>query len=106
MIAELAEEFSVELLCLVLGISRSAYYRYQRGASYQQSVDKQRRQQLVEQVFTEHKRRYGSRRIVAELQEQGYQIGRHQVRTLMKLADLQPIQPQRRTVEIIRATDD
>ena len=57
-------------------------------------MSKQRQQQLVEQVFHEHKRRYGSRRIVAELQQQGYQIGRHQVRTLMKLADLQPIQPK------------
>lgn len=35
-----------------------------------------------------------SRRIVAELQEQGHQLGRQQVRSLMKLADLQPIQPK------------
>ena len=94
LVAELADEFSVESLCLVLTISRSAYYRYQRGESYQQSTINQQKQHLVEQVFNDHKRRYGSRRIVAELQGQGHQIGRHQVRTLMKLADLQPIQPK------------
>ena len=94
LIAELAGAFPVEVLCSVLGLSRSAYYRYQRGASYQQSTTKQRQQQLVEQVFTEHKRRYGSRRIVAELQQQGHQMGRHRVRSLMKLSDLQPIQPK------------
>ena len=98
MVARLVREFLVESLCFVLDISRSAYYRYQRGESYQQSTIKQQQQQRVEQVFNDHKRRYGSRRIVAELQGQGYQIGRHQVRTLMKLADLQPIQRQRPTV--------
>ncbi|QHV98164.1 IS3 family transposase [Spirosoma endbachense] len=49
---------------------------------------------MIEQVFADHKRRYGSRRIVAELKEQGHKVGRHQVRTLMKLAGLQSIQPK------------
>ncbi|MFD2935444.1 IS3 family transposase [Spirosoma flavum] len=33
----------------------------------------------MEQVFYAHKRRYGSRRIRAELQEKGCVLGRHQV---------------------------
>lgn len=49
---------------------------------------------MVEQIFADHKRRYGNRRIVAELKEQGYKLGRDQVRTLMKSAGLQPIQPK------------
>ncbi|WP_373514442.1 IS3 family transposase [Persicitalea sp.] len=49
---------------------------------------------LVERVFGEHKRRYGSRRITAELCEQGYAIGRHQVRSLMRNSGLRPIQPK------------
>ena len=98
LVHSLAGEFSVETLCSVLGVSRTAYYRYQRGASYQLSVAKEENKQLVEKVFGEHKRRYGNRRIVAELQEQGYEIGREQVRTLMKLAHLQAIQRQRPTV--------
>lgn len=49
---------------------------------------------LVEQVFGKHKRRYGSRRITAELQEKGHLLGRHQVRILMKVAGLQAIQPK------------
>jgi hypothetical protein len=51
-------------------------------------------QQLVEQTFNKHKRRYGSRRIKAELQEKGHSLGRHQVRTLMKKVGLQAIQPK------------
>jgi putative transposase len=84
----------VETLCAVLGVSRTAYYRYKRGQSYQPTTHQQAKKQLVEQVFWGHKRRYGSRRIVAELQEQGHQVGRQQVRSLMKLADLQAIQPK------------
>lgn len=90
----MADEFNVETLCAVLGVSRSAYYRYKRGPSYQLTTHQQAKKQLIEQVFWAHKRRYGSRRIVAELQEQGHQIGRQQVRSLMKLADLQSIQPK------------
>lgn len=75
-------------------MSRTAYYRYKRGQSYQQTTHQQAKKQLVEQVFWAHKRRYGSRRIVAELREQGYQIGRQRVRSLMKITDLQPIQPK------------
>jgi transposase InsO family protein len=78
----------------VLGLSRTAYYRYQRGDSYKPTVEKGKKQQLIQQVFAQHKRRYGSRRIMAELKEQGHKIGRHQVRTLMKAADLQAIQPR------------
>lgn len=78
----------------MLDVSRTAYYRYKRGQSYQLSTQKQDKKQLVERVFEEHKRRYGSRRIVAELQEQGHQLGRQQVRSLMKLSDLQSIQPK------------
>ena len=90
----MSNEFPVETLCIILGLSRTAYYRYQRGQSYQLTAEKQGKQQLVEQIFQKHKRRYGSRRIVAELQEQGYSLGRQQVRSLMKLADLQSIQPK------------
>ncbi len=91
----------METLCTVLGLSRTAYYRYKRGQSYQLTDAQEGKKQLIEGVFRAHKRRYGSRRIVAELKEQGHRVGRQQVRTLMKASGLQAIQPQRRTVEII-----
>ncbi|UFH58003.1 IS3 family transposase [Spirosoma sp. KNUC1025] len=65
-----------------------------RGDSYQLTQEQTNKQQLVEQVFVQHKRRYGSRRITAELKEQGYVVGRHQVRKFMKQTGLQAIQPK------------
>ena len=84
----------METLCTVLGLSRTAYYRYKRGQSYQLTDAQEGKKQLIEGVFRAHKRRYGSRRIVAELKEQGHRVGRQQVRTLMKASGLQAIQPK------------
>ncbi|WP_157627159.1 IS3 family transposase [Spirosoma luteum] len=94
MIQFLSEEFSVETLCLLLLVSRSAYYRWKRGASYQPTTRQEDNSKLVKAVFGEHKRRYGSRQIVVELKEKGHRIGRYQVRTVMKAAHLQAIQPK------------
>lgn len=60
LVQELASEFTVESLCSVLAVSRTAYYRYLRGDSYRLSAKKNEYQQLVEQPFTKHKRRYGT----------------------------------------------
>lgn len=99
MVKSLADDFKVEILCLVLEVTgppggRTAYYRYLRGDSYQRTPQQAEHQNLVEQVFDKHKRRYGSRRITAELQEKGHLLGRHQVRMLMKAGGLQAIQPK------------
>jgi len=78
----------------VLEESRTAYYRYFRGKTYQLSPEKAQYQQLIEQTFAIHKRRYGSCRITAELHEKGHSVGRHQVRMMMKAVGLQAIQPK------------
>lgn len=95
MIQTLASDFPVRILCDLLGVSKTAYYRFCSGKSYQISEQKADKLQAVEEVFWDHKRRYGSRRITAELQATGYRIGRHQVRTLMIASALQAIQPKR-----------
>lgn len=45
-------------------------------------------------VFDEHKRRYGSRRIEAELKGMGLDAGRYQIRRRMKEQGLKAIQPR------------
>lgn len=49
--------------------------------------------QVVE-IYWFHKRRYGSRRICAELKATGIKAGRHRVRSLMRQQDLRAIQPR------------
>lgn len=94
MIAELAVEFPIERICKALSISRSAYYAYQTGQSHRLTEGKKKLRQAVIDSFVDHRRRYGSRRLLTELQEQGYEVGRHQLRRLMQLEGLQAIQPR------------
>ena len=78
----------------MLKVSRTAYYRYQRGGSYQVTAAKEEQLGAVGEIFWQHKRRYGQRRVLADLQQQGYSIGRHRVRRLMQQQGLKAIQPR------------
>jgi transposase InsO family protein len=94
LIGLLEKAHPVGLLCVLLGVSRTGYYRWCRGETYQPSAGKQAQSRQVEAVFWEHRRRYGSRRIAAELNQKGEKAGRHRVRTLMREQGLQAIQPK------------
>ncbi len=78
----------------VFNISKSAYYAFVAGQSYQTSIDKQILLNEVKAIFDTHKKRYGSRRIREELLDQGYVIGRYRVSSLMKEQGLVAIQPK------------
>lgn len=77
----------------MLNVSRSAYYAYRAGQSHRLTEGKEKLCQAMLNSFADHRRRYGSRRLLTELQEQGYQVGRYQLRRLMQEADLHAIQP-------------
>ncbi len=86
--------YAESVVCEVLGVNRSAYYAYRQGLSHVLSVSKELVSSQVKKVFNTHLRRYGSRRIVAELKEQGFKVGRFFVRQRMKEQNLRAIQPR------------
>ena len=86
--------FGIDLICSVLELSKSSFYAWQRNETYVLKEAKAEKAVAVKETFTEHRRRYGARRIVADLQEKGYKIGRFQVRSLMKKQELVAIQPK------------
>jgi putative transposase len=88
-IAHQAGHFAVADLCQTLGVSRSGYYAWRDRV-----VKVDELSAPVRQVFWRHSRRYGSRRILAELQAEGYTIGRRRVRRLMKEQQLRALQPK------------
>jgi putative transposase len=61
------EGFPVAVVCQALGVSRAGYYAHARGGASPRAQEEARLRPLVQQVFWEHKRRYGARRIAAEL---------------------------------------
>lgn len=88
-------EYSTKTMCKVLSVSRSGYYGYVSGKSQRNGDKETSSRQVVSDIFREHKRRYGSRRIYKELQRRGGRIGLHRVRRLMKAEGLVAIQPKR-----------
>lgn len=78
-------------------VSTSAYHAYRSGKSYTLSAAKTRLAAHVGEVFYLHRRRYGARRITAELKAQAIKIGRFQVRSLMRRQSLRAISPRRFT---------
>jgi len=88
-IASEATNYPAVILCQLLGVSRSGYYAWRERPERQDQLAPK-----VEEVFWFHSRRYGSRRIAAELGRKAV-IGRHRVRRLMREQDLHAIQPRR-----------
>jgi putative transposase len=88
-------EYPIQLLCGVLQVSRSAYYSWQQQE--QEAADEKKKviEQQVISIFQEHRRRYGVRRIAAELKAtEKIKAGMYTIRKIMKKHQLTAIQPR------------
>lgn len=95
MITRLEDEgFPVAAVCQALGVSHAGYYAHTRREAGPREQDDARLRPLVRQIFWEHKRRYGARRIAAELAARGEACGPGRVARLLKQLGLQAIQPK------------
>ena len=89
-----ADGLAVTAVCDVLAVSRSAYYAWRDERA---TVREQRDEQLmplVRDIFWEHQRRYGARRIAFELGVRGEPCGVERVAKLLNSAGLKAIQPK------------
>ena len=81
-------------LCEVLEVQRSCYYAWRRGGPSQRAREDAQLKPLIREIFWEHKRRYGARRIARELtsREKRCWVGR--VGRLLGEMGLKAIQPK------------
>jgi len=89
-------EHSIEILCDVLGVSRSGYYRWKAGPS---SKRKRQDAQLASRIAVHHRKsrgNYGSPRILAELRAEGLETSRRRCLRLMREQGLQGKKRHRR----------
>jgi transposase InsO family protein len=99
-------EFTITLLCQVLGVSRSGYYAWRKRPL---SPRKMANQILMEQIKASyHKSRqtYGSPRIHADLVEAGIKCGHNRVARLMRQTGLSASQRRRFKVTTTDANHD
>lgn len=75
-------------------MSRSGYYSYLQGRRHEPVSGDSELCKEVAAIFGEHKRRYGARRIQAELRSRGKRVGRSRIRKLMVSEGLTAIQPR------------
>ena len=81
---------SVERMCQLAAVSRAGFYR-----SLQQQAPDLAEMELratIQQLFLEHKRRYGYRRISKELHRRGLRVNRKRVQRLMQQDNLLALQ--------------
>ena len=79
-------------ICDVLGVPRSSYYHAATPTPTQRSD--QDLGNLIQTIFHHHHRRYGYRRIGAELSDEGITCAPERVRRIMAQRGLKAIQPK------------
>ena len=91
--SSLAKKHKISYLCSLFDISRTAYYRYRRGKSYNADKKYNRPKHEIRIEFIRNFKRYGSRRIKASLEQKGIKLGRKKVSEIMRTEGLRAIQP-------------
>jgi transposase InsO family protein len=83
---------SIERMCQLAQVSRAGFYR-----SFQEQQPLQEEMELrstIQQIFLEHRRHYGYRRVTKELRRRGLVVNHKRVERLMKEDNLLALQPK------------
>jgi hypothetical protein len=83
-IEEHREMYRIASMCAVLKTSRSGYYAWRNRQPSRRRIDNQELLGHIRQVHTRSRKLYGSPRITAELNEQGFKCGKNRVARIMK----------------------
>jgi putative transposase len=81
---------SIERMCQLAQVSRAGFYRYLHGPAPAEQCMTVR--SAVQQIALEHRRRYGYRRVTAELRRRGMMVNHKQVARRMRTDNLLEIQ--------------
>jgi putative transposase len=81
---------SVERMCQLAQVSRAGFYR--ALAEREPDGEEVALRAAIQEIFLEHKRRYGYRRITKELQQRGWNVNRKRVQRLMQTDNLLAVQ--------------
>nr|WP_253308581.1 IS3 family transposase [Rickettsia endosymbiont of Ceutorhynchus assimilis] len=80
------EEFCIDKVAEVLGVSRAGYYGFMKRLTSKRALDNQQLTEKIKEIFTAN---YQTPRIHAELREQGFVCSRPRVARLMSVTGIQ-----------------
>jgi putative transposase len=85
-------KLSIERMCQLAGVSRAGFYR---SLQTEQPVEEDMEvRSTIQKIFAEHKRRYGYRRVSAELRRRGMPVNHKRVARIMRDDNLLAVQPR------------
>jgi putative transposase len=83
---------SIERMCQLVAVSRAGFYRsLQEREPVEEDMEVR---SAIQQIFAEHKRRYGYRRVSKELRRRGMLVNHKRVQRLMQEDNLLALQPK------------
>jgi putative transposase len=83
---------SIERMCQLVQVSRAGFYRWvQERRPVEEEMEMR---SLIQQIAMEHRRRYGYRRVSAELRRRGMQVNHKRVARIMREDNLLAVQPR------------
>ncbi len=85
----------IRLMCKVLNISSSGYYEWRRRPESAQDQSNRKLDDEIDEVYEEHKQRYGVPRVTKELKERGFQCSKNRVARRMTKLGLKAIQAKK-----------
>jgi putative transposase len=83
---------SIERMCQLASVSRRSFYRSLK--EWQPTEEEMEVRSVIQTVALEHRRRYGYRRITAELHRRGMQVNHKRVARIMREDNLLGVQPK------------
>jgi len=84
---------SIERMCQLVSVSRRSFYRSLQER--QPAEEEMEVRSAIQQIALEHRRRYGYRRITAELHRRGMRVNHKRVARIMREDNLLGVQPKR-----------
>jgi len=83
---------SIERMCQLAGVRRAGFYRsLQERAPVEEDMEVR---SVIQQIAVEHRRRYGYRRISAELRRRGMLVNHKRVLRVLREDNLLAVQPR------------
>ena len=82
------DEFPVQRMCTVLGVSASGYYAWQTRPVSQRVQANEKLLVQIRAIYNRSRKTYGSPRVYAELIADGFRVGKNRVRRLMRVENL------------------
>lgn len=78
--------YPIRVLCRVMEVSRSGFYDYLRRQNRKEEMNREKLELLlkVKEIFEESQGSYGRRRMSKQLRLEGYEVGPHQAKSLMR----------------------